>query len=322
MSQARPKRGIFAATVASNEAICREHFRIVLSVKGFPPSAPGQFVQLGCQPPLSESDEPDLHPWLSESDPGLRTRSLVAPLPLLRRPFSLAGARPDPHSAATTLLEFIGRAVGLGTGKLAALAPGDRIDLIGPLGNSFPMPAAGRTGILVGGGVGIPPMIYLAEAMGRLGCPAVAVAGATSADLLPLTRVDGAVPDRSGTPTLCVEEFARCAVPTVVASDDGTVGLPGTAVDALVSVLDRLALPGEKLAIYTCGPEPMMQAVTETALSRSIQVWVAMERAMACGIGTCQSCVCKVRPPGAADWQYKLVCTDGPVFDGRDLLWE
>jgi len=89
-------------------------------------------------------------------------------------------------------------------------------------------------------------------------------------------------------------------------------------------VLEQLALPPEQVVIYTCGPEKMMRAVTRLAIARGIAVQVAMERAMACGIGTCQSCVCKVRakqPAAEGDWSYKLVCTDGPVFDGRDIVW-
>ncbi len=322
MKATAPKRGVFIATVVGNRTLCRDHFRLELAIREFPPSAPGQFVQVSCEPPRDSADEPDMHPWHSEDDPGLRTRSLVAPVPLLRRPFSLAGVRLDPADQAVTVLEVIGRAVGLGTGRLASMRTGDRVSVIGPLGNSFPLPSAEQTALLVGGGVGIPPMIYLAESLGRLRRRAVAIAGVTTADYLPLALIEGEPLHPGGEPTASVAEFARHGVHTVITSDDGTIGMRGLVTDALATVLERLALPPERLVVYVCGPEPMMRAVTRLAIGRGIRVWLAMERAMACGVGTCQSCVCKVRPPGAAEWTYKLVCTDGTIFDGREILWE
>ncbi|MDD4892204.1 MAG: dihydroorotate dehydrogenase electron transfer subunit, partial [Phycisphaerae bacterium] len=313
-------RGLFLATVVSNARLCRDHFRLVLSMADFPPTAPGQFVQINCQARCETADEPAEHAWRSESDPGLRTRSLVGPLPLLRRPFSLAGDRPGPAGGTTRLLEIIGRAIGVGTSRLAMLAPGETLDLIGPLGNSFPMPSAGQAALLVGGGVGIPPMIYLAEAVAKLGNPAIAIAGVTTVDFLPLTCDDNIRPSAE-LPSLCAGEFSRFGVPTLIASDDGTVGLRGLVTDALARVLDSQRLAADRVVIYTCGPERMMRAVTELATSRGIRVWVAMERAMACGIGTCQSCVCKVRRLDQSDWSYKLVCTDGTIFDGREIVW-
>ena len=334
------KRGLFVATVVANEPLCREHFRLTLAVKDFPPAAPGQFVQLSCQSPDEPADEPDEHAWKSPAQPGLRTRSLVAPLPLLRRPFSLAAVRPHPTEPATWLLEIIGRAIGLGTSRLAKLAPGERIDLIGPLGNSFPMPEAHQTALLVGGGVGIPPMIFLAETLvvrakaqiGGVGTVdpgadpvAIAIAGVTTMDFLPLT-CDENIPPNAELPNMCAADFARFGVPTIITSDDGSVGMKGLVTDALARLVDRLARPADRLVIYTCGPERMMRAVTALAIARNIRVWVAMERSMACGIGTCQSCVCKIREAESKektpDWAYKLVCTDGTIFDGRAIVWE
>jgi dihydroorotate dehydrogenase electron transfer subunit len=170
-------------------------------------------------------------------------------------------------------------------------------------------------------------MIYLAERLAGAGTSAIAVAGVTSFEFLPLT-CDEDIRPNAEFPSMCAAEFSRHGTPTMITSDDGTIGMKGLATDALGRVLDRLALPADRLVIYTCGPERMMRAVTELAIARSIQAWVAMERSMACGVGTCQSCVCKVRSasravlrPGQDDWSYKLVCTDGTIFDGRDIVW-
>lgn len=322
MTHTSAKRGVFLATVRDNIAVCREHFRLLLSVDGFPASTPGQFVQLGCGAPNEWADEPDAHDWAGDDDPGIRTNSLVSPVPLLRRPFSLAGAWADPDRDGATVLDIIARRVGLGTGRLESLQAGDQIDLIGPLGHGFPLPEVGQTAVMVGGGVGIPPMVYLSEALGKAGLAGVAISGVQTADLLPLTRVADIEPDRDGRPNGCIEQFARHAIDAVVSTDDGSLGVAGLVTVALQRVLEHLDLPAEKLVVYTCGPEVMMRAVTEMALAAGATTWVCMERNMACGVGTCQSCVCRTQPPGAEDWTYKLVCTDGPVFAGRDLRWD
>lgn len=330
MNSRPTKRGVFLATVEDSQTLCCDHFKLQLAVADFPPTAPGQFVQLACQSPAVAADEPDMHEWHSPADPGLRSSSLLDPLPLLRRPFSLAGDHPHPQRPGVRLLSIIGRAIGIGTRRLAALAPGQRIDLIGPLGNSFPMPAPDQTALLVGGGVGIPPMIYLAERIARQSSPAIAIAGVTSVEFLPLTCDENIPPSRE-MPAMCANEFAAHGIPAMITSDDGSVGMKGLVTDALARVLDSLALPAQRVVIYTCGPERMMRAVTELAGARNVSVWVAMERSMACGIGTCQSCVCKVRAvgdeanratTGPGDWNYKLVCTDGTIFDGRQIIWQ
>jgi len=207
---------------------------------------------------------------------------------------------------------------------------GNGVDVLGPLGNRFRLPDVNEVPLMVGGGVGIPPMLYLAEKMpGRGG---VAFCGALTRDLLPLTITDSASPSPDSIePLRNIDEFARHDVAAVISTDDGSYGFRGFVTQALERYLDREFSGGgaRRPVIYTCGPEPMMKRVAEIAGVRGIECQVAVERAMACGMGTCQSCCIRLRRDGkrdgqafaGKDWIYKLACTDGPVFLGKDLLW-
>ncbi|HEX8521833.1 MAG TPA: dihydroorotate dehydrogenase electron transfer subunit [Tepidisphaeraceae bacterium] len=304
------KRSQHLATVKANTPLCREHFRLTLSLPSFSVTEPGQFVQLLCRPvddPLGEQIELQWEPGSARA----RGAELLSPLAMLRRPFSLA-ARRDTSSGVE--LDVIHRVVGTGTQWLSELALGDSVSVIGPLGNQFGLPAPGGTGLLVAGGVGIPPMLYLAE---KLKGGAVAFCGATSRDLLPFELIEDAT--AADAPAMRVAEFARHHVPAVVTTDDGSFGFRGFVTQALERYLDSNSLDPSTCVIYTCGPEPMMKRVAEIAISRGISCQVAVERAMACGMGTCQSCCIKVGKPD--DWRYRLACTDGPIFAAGELLW-
>lgn len=323
-SSHRPSRGEFTATVVANEMLCSEHYRLTLRVDHFPQARPGQFVQMLCRRPAIETEAE----FNDTSEPGNPHCSdeLKGPVAFLRRPFSLAACRADATGAE---IELIHRAVGVATYWLCDLKPGDTTSLIGPLGNTFTLPEADQPAILVGGGVGIPPMLFLAEHLA--GRPAVAFCGTLRRDLLPLTlRSDMPSPDEvSFDPSLAVEEFARHGIPTVISTDDGSYGYRGYITQALESYLDQLPAGKQpRPIIYTCGPELMMRRVADIALARRMECQVAAERAMACGMGTCQSCCIRVRkadpslPPQAGDdWCYRLTCTDGPVFQASSLLW-
>ena len=127
-----------------------------------------------------------------------------------------------------------------------------------------------------------------------------------------------------------ITEFSRHGVDAMISTDDGSWGFRGFVTQALERYLDQQAARGEaKPTIYTCGPEPMMKRVAQIAAARGIDCQIAVERAMACGMGTCQSCCIRLKRDDARDarafsgkdWIYKLACTDGPVFRGADLLW-
>jgi dihydroorotate dehydrogenase electron transfer subunit len=225
-------------------------------------------------------------------------------------------------------LDIIHRVVGVGTSWLAERRAGDPVSIIGPLGNRFSLPAKDHTALLIGGGVGIPPMLYLAERLAREGRTALAFAGALSRDLLPLS-VTGPAPSDPSEPAPYVADFARHGFPSVISTDDGSLGYRGFVTQALESFLDRHS--ADRFTLYTCGPEPMMKRVAAIAAARNLELQVAVERAMACGMGTCQSCCIRVKAgsgsrvpgpvPSSDAWRYALACTDGPIFRGDDLLW-
>jgi len=339
-------RGQFLSTVQANVPLCRDHYRLVLSVAEFPPTEPGQFVQVSCR----DMDEPELVEreleWSTDRPLDLGEETLLTPGAMLRRPFSLAGRR---DLAGGVELDVIHRVVGIGTDWLSRLSPGDQVGVLGPLGNTFPLPHDDATAILVGGGVGIPPMLYLAEKLA--GKRAVAFCGALTRDLLPLTIVED-VPPKGADPTPSIKEFTRHGISSVITTDDGSYGFRGFVTQALEQYLEGSGFgvqgsgkakapapsssslnpeprtPNPAIVIYTCGPEPMMKRVADIAAARGIECQIAVERAMACGMGTCQSCCIRVKKPDPSqpplvgrDWCYRLACTDGPVFRGRDLLW-
>ncbi len=335
-------RGRFDTVMIANDMLCREHYQLRLRITGpgrFPATRPGQFVQLGCRPPEAELDDaPALLGGAWDWDEGAALPrpgqlELVEPAPLLRRPFSIARRGDD---ADGPWIDIIHRVIGPGTAWLASLRVGDAVDLIGPLGNSFDPPADRSLALLVGGGVGLPPMFYLAEALHDQGWQAVALVGATTRELLAVTLDEAQGPDPEALPTLCVDEFSRLSYPTVVTTDDGSLGLPGRITDGLARVLAQM--PAGQLrqcVVFTCGPEPMMRSAAELARRYGVPCQACLEQAMACGMGTCQSCVVRIEEhehphamtaatathPGGRPWRYRLACTDGPVFDAASVVW-
>jgi dihydroorotate dehydrogenase electron transfer subunit len=374
------RRDQFVCTVVANVPLCREHYRLVLGLRDFPATDPGQFIQISCRDlDVEYSPEREVD-WQPGRKLDVRGEELMTPLAMLRRPFSLAGRRDTSEGVE---LDIIHRVVGVGTDWMSRLNVGDHVHVLGPLGNRFHLPAKEGLAVLVGGGVGIPPMLYLAERLE--GYRAVAFCGALTRDLLPLTVLPMERPPGvdSFEPMGNIGEFARHGVGSVITTDDGSYGFRGFVTQALEKYLDGLGFrvrgsdegsgfsiqgsgkkgsgfrvqgsenagavhpnsgevappsslnpeprtlnPSSILPIlYTCGPEPMMKRVADIAAARGLECQIAVERAMACGMGTCQSCCIRVRKPVESvplrgrDWAYRLACTDGPVFKGADLLW-
>ena len=358
------KRGVFDARVLRNDLIRQGHYRLVAALDYFPPSRPGQFVQLRCRPAAEPVSVHEID-WPAPKGPATRLPvatqgELTNSEPTLRRPISIADRRdgkgvsgkgvrnlflpaasseenermekkvPDPFSSE---IEFVYRVAGAGTRWLSGAAPGDTLSILGPLGNGFTLRPEKPFAALVGGGVGIPPMLYLAHALADAAKAAVAFCGARSADLLPITLLPGRPPSTEGVPLPCVAEFAAHCADAVVATDDGSAGVRGLVSEAFLRWFTHHDFDPRDVVVYACGPEAMMRAVGGLCLARDIECQLALERHMACGMGTCQSCVVKIRyehahgdgqsksDGQAKDWSYKLCCTDGPVFHAGDVLW-
>ena len=305
------------ARVLANRPVCADHYAMRLALEEFPPTRPGQFIHLLCgdNQPLPGARALD---WPERQYPHAAQPELAGRRPLLRRPFSLAGRRDVSGGVELDLIQHV---VGVGTAWLAELAGGATVSVMGPLGNAFTIRDDRPAAALLGGGAGIPPMIYLAEALKRAGKSVTAFAGARSKPVLPLTTDLGELPSQAGWPMLCAGEFAVHGVPTVLATDDGSVGFPGLVTEAFERWLARHEVRPADLAVYACGPLPMLRAIALLCLERGIVCQVALERHMACGVGTCQGCVCKVRSPEPPGWRYRLVCRDGPVFGAEEIVW-
>ena len=303
--------------MAANRKLCGRHYLLRLALPEFPPTQAGQFVQLQCRFPTPQVSIHEAD-WPARGRPRLTQPELADMEPFLRRPLSLAG-REDLHDRVE--LELIYRVTGTGTAWLSGVAAGETLSVLGPLGNAFPLRADKPLAALLGGGVGIPPLIYLARTLAQAGKSVVAFLGVRSADFLPVSLLGDTAPRGDGGPNLCVTEFARCGVPAAVATDDGSLGFAGMASQPLLRWLDEHRVDPADLTVYACGPEKMMRVVADACAARSIECLLSLERHMACGMGTCQSCVVKIRSDSPPGWSFKLCCSDGPVFDARDVMW-
>jgi dihydroorotate dehydrogenase electron transfer subunit len=217
---------------------------------------------------------------------------------LLRRAFAIHEVKARGVYGGT--VEFVFSVNGKGTAWLAGRRPQDKIDIVGPLGKPFRMPAEPVTATLVGGGYGSAPLLPLASALRERGCRVDFVLGAGSVD-----RLFGQL------------DAKRIASSIEVTTDDGSMGRRGRVSDVLPSLLDRT---GSEV-VYACGPMGMLRAVTDIAGERGIPCQVAVEESMACGIGVCMTCVL---PVVGDDGQTRMVrsCVEGPVFLGDRVRWD
>jgi dihydroorotate dehydrogenase electron transfer subunit len=181
---------------------------------------------------------------------------------------------------------------GAGTEWLAGVRQGEQLDLVGPLGTPFRLPTAPVGCVLVGGGYGSAPLFGLAEALGARDCRVDMVIGAATAD-----RVFGEL------------EAKRTASAAVVTTEDGSTGVQGMVSDVLPDVIER---SGARV-VYACGPMAMLRAVGQVAASYRMPCQVAVEEAMACGIGVCMTCVLPVVGDDGVTRMTRS-CVDGPVF--------
>jgi dihydroorotate dehydrogenase electron transfer subunit len=220
----------------------------------------------------------------------------TVPHPLLKR--ALAIYRVDQVPGDRSAVFFLIKVVGDGTRQLASLQPRDRIELIGPLGNGFDLERArSKINFLVVGGTGIASVYLLAERLRRYGEEVHLVYGGQTVDDL-----------------VGLDDFEKLEIPVFVATDDGSHGFHGLVTDAFYEYLNDF--PADKANIYTCGPNQMMQAITEFANSAGITCQISVESKMGCGFGVCLGCSVMTKSSN------RLACTDGPVFDATEFVWE
>ena len=224
--------------------------------------------------------------------------------PLLRRPFSVYKSYPasHPEKRRRGQLFILYKKVGEGTRRMTTLSEGQKVDLIGPLGNAFalpPLPSSDNC-ILIGGGVGIVSLYSLAEALRGSSRLFVFIGGKTQSDILG------------------VEDFRKLNSSIFIATEDGSLGVRGTVVDLFISQTKKFKR-NEKRHIYACGPVPMLRTLAGTVKSKNLICQVSLEARMGCGFGACWGCVVKTKHPRTP---YQRVCQEGPVFRIEDIVWE
>lgn len=244
-------------TVLSNQSIADRIYELKVSGPSVSKlKQPGQFVHI-------KAGEGSLH--------------------MLRRPISICEI--DTQNDSFTMLF---RAEGEGTRKIAALRTGDQIDIIAPLGKGFPVEKAKKKALLVGGGIGVPPLYELSKQLNARGIETVHVLGF-----------------RSKKDVFYQAQFEALG-DTYIVTEDGSAGEKGF----VTHVIDQL--PVDYDIYYTCGPKPMLKALTKLETLKDVPGYISLEERMGCGVGACYACVCHVPESETA---YVKVCTDGPVFE-------
>jgi len=232
-----------------------------------------------------------------ESRPGqfvmVRVNEGIAPM--LRRPFSICSV----YDVNTICILY--RIIGHGTELMAGKKAGEKLSILGPLGQGFILPRDNENAVLVAGGIGAAPLYFLAGEIKNHHMEFMAGFG-SSRDIIP------------------VEKIIEKPIGISVATDDGSTGYAGMVTGLLAERLDQIRKDAGSTTIYTCGPLPMMKKVASIASGRGIKCYVSMEALMACGLGACQGCAIKA---ASADGEtcYHSVCKDGPVFPYQVIDW-
>ena len=243
------KQGIFE--ILQNTALTDTVFKMVLQGDVSAITAPGQFVNIKLE--------------------GL----------FLRRPISVC-------DLGENTLTIIYKSVGKGTDQLSRMHPGEKLDVLTGLGNGYDLTAAGERPVLLGGGVGVPPMYLLAKQLLAQGKKVTVILGFNTESEI-----------------FYEKEFMDLGADVIVTTVDGSCGVKGFVTDAL-KMLDYTYF-------YTCGPEPMLKAVYKASTTSG---QMSFEKRMGCGFGACMGCSCKTITG------YKRICKEGPVMEKEEILWE
>ena len=247
------------AVIVSQKCIGTDIYDMVLSFpRGAKEAKPGQFIAMYCEDGTK----------------------------LLPRPISICGI-----DAEKGTLRVVYRIAGEGTRLFSEMREGDSLEVLGPLGNGFTMKE--EKAIIVGGGIGIPPMLELDK---QLSCEKTVVLGYRDELFLK-------------------DEFESYA-DVVVATEDGSCGTKGTVIDAI----KEAGVDGK--VIYACGPMPMLKALAEYAEAHDMEAQISLEERMACGIGACLGCICKTKKKDHhTNVNNQRICKDGPVFDAKEVVF-
>ena len=222
--------------------------------------------------------------------------------PLLRRPFGI-------HSVKGKRIEVLYEVLGPGTQILSQKKPGDFLDIIGPLGNGFNYRLAvsgSRLAVLVSGGMGIAPLVFLAEKL--------IYRKPQTANRKPLVLIGA----KTKSQILCEKEFKRLGCDVKISTDDGSLGFRGKITDLLKKLLRNNELTKQRVndsTIYACGPRPMLKEVSAVAKKYNIPAQLSLEEHMVCGIGACLGCTVNTREG------YQRACKEGPVFNAQEIIW-
>ncbi|MBR5641708.1 MAG: dihydroorotate dehydrogenase electron transfer subunit [Firmicutes bacterium] len=246
------KQSVFV--IKENRRIAEGIWKMVLAGDGTAVTAPGQFIDIKLDGRF------------------------------LRRPISV-------HDADEGSITIIYKVLGHGTDDMTRYKPGKQLDVLAGLGNGFWDPGYGARPLLIGGGVGIPPLYLLAKQLRAAGMPVQVVLGFNS-------KAD----------VFCVEEFEALGCDVRMASADGSAGVKGFVTDALPS-------PGTYDCFFTCGPLPMLKAL-DAAIPAGVPGQLSFEERMGCGFGACMGCTVPVKGG------YKRICKDGPVLDREEIVWQ
>lgn len=250
--------------------------------------------------------------------------------PFLPRAYSILRVRRESNRKGGHMVEILYKLMGKGSTALSRLKPGDRVDLLGPLGNGYHVLPSLTTALLVVGGIGVPPVVALAEMLARSQFMGRRPRNGKVGRQKMIAFVGGKTSDD----ILCLSDFRKAGAKVHVATEDGSLGHRGLVVDLMETYL-KLQANRQGATIYACGPHAMLHAVAKIAERFQVPCQLSLEADMACGFGACMGCVIPVKQsavsikqPAEETWDtdgkrgtYKLCCKDGPAFDAQEIAW-
>lgn len=264
------------ARIVSNSKIKSDYYKIILVSKKISEiSKPGQFILIKVNNTLN---------------------------PLIRRPFSI-------NKIEKSNIHIIYKIVGKGTQELSKKREGNYLNIIGPLGNGIDVSASFLPSftshlILVGGGYGISPLVFLAEELVK--------------HKVSSSNISVFIGAKSKDDILCVDDFLKIGIRPKIATEDGSKGFKGMITDLLILNPSLFAL--HPLTIYACGPHLMLKKVVEISKKFKTKCYVLCEEIITCGVGSCLGCAVKVKDKN--NYAYKMVCSDGPVFSCDEIIFD